>query len=139
MIEVFAYGTLRDREYQRALFDRTLPMRPATLAGWLAVVAEGGYLTLVRAPGETVAGDLLTVDAGALALADAWEEVPLYERLAAEARTADGSTVAAWVYVRPSASRERPPQGMLARHDRPTVLAQIRRFRAGCAAAAKRE
>jgi len=133
-MEVFAYGTLRDPEYQQALFDRTLPMRPATLAGWLAVVAEGGYLTLVRAPGETAGGDLLTLDDDALALADAWEEVPLYERLTVEARAADGSFVAAWVYVRPSASRERAPRGMLARHERRTVLAQIRSFRAAYSA-----
>jgi gamma-glutamylcyclotransferase (GGCT)/AIG2-like uncharacterized protein YtfP len=133
VIEIFAYGTLRDREYQQALFDRTLPMRSATLAGWLAVVAESGYLTLVRAPGETVAGDLLTVDDDALALADAWEEVPLYERLRAEARAADGSPVAAWVYVRPSDSRERAPRDMLARHEHKAVLAQIRRFRAAYA------
>ena len=133
-MEIFAYGTLRDREYQQALFDRALPMRPASLADWIAVVAEGGYLTLVRAPGETVSGDLLTVDDDALALADAWEEVPLYERLHAEARAADGSPVAAWVYVRPSDSRERAPHGMLARHERRAVLAQIRNFRAAYAA-----
>ena len=132
MIELFAYGTLRDSEYQQALFDRTLPTRPATLPDWLAVVAEGGYLTLVRAPGETVTGDLVTLDDAALAMADAWEEVPLYERLRVEARTADEVSVPAWVYVRPSASRERAPAGLLARHDRATVLAQIRSCRLNC-------
>jgi gamma-glutamylcyclotransferase (GGCT)/AIG2-like uncharacterized protein YtfP len=127
--EVFAYGTLRDAEYQQALFDRTLPMRPATLPGWLAVVAEGGYLTVVRAAAETLTGDLVTLAAAELTLADAWEEVPLYERLRVQAHSASGTPVAAWLYVRPSASRERAPVGMYARHDRATVLAQIRRFR----------
>jgi gamma-glutamylcyclotransferase (GGCT)/AIG2-like uncharacterized protein YtfP len=128
-MEIFAYGTLRDAEYQQALFDRVLPARPAKLPGWLAVVADGGFLTLVRAPGETVTGDLVTVDDDALALADAWEEVPLYERLGIQARTADGGSAPAYVYVRPSASRERAPAGMLARHARDEVLTRIRAFR----------
>lgn len=128
MIEVFAYGTLRDPEYQFALFGRVLPMRPASLPGWLAVVAEGGYLSLVRSGGESAAGDLLALDAAALALADAWEEVPLYERLPVEVRSG-GATVAAFVYVRPTASRERAPVGALAALDRATVLATIRTFR----------
>jgi gamma-glutamylcyclotransferase (GGCT)/AIG2-like uncharacterized protein YtfP len=76
-----------------------------------------------------VNGDLVTVDDAALAIADAWEEVPLYERLAVQARTSGGATVAASVYVRATASSERAPAGMLARHARADVLAQIRAFR----------
>jgi gamma-glutamylcyclotransferase (GGCT)/AIG2-like uncharacterized protein YtfP len=129
MTQLFAYGTLRDEEYQQALFDHTLPARPATLPGWRAVVSEGGYLTVVRAAGDEVTGDLLALDDAALATADAWEEVPLYERVAVEVRTADGSAVEAQVYVRPSASRERAPDGILAQHGRHDVLAQIRQFR----------
>jgi gamma-glutamylcyclotransferase (GGCT)/AIG2-like uncharacterized protein YtfP len=127
--EVFAYGTLRDAEYQQALFGRTLPTRPATLADWLVIIAPGGFLTLARAPGETVGGDLVTLDDGALELADAWEEVPLYERLPVEARAADGDFVPAYVYVRPCAAGERAPAGMLARLPRAEVLARIRAFR----------
>jgi gamma-glutamylcyclotransferase (GGCT)/AIG2-like uncharacterized protein YtfP len=128
-MEIFAYGTLRDTEYQLALFGRTLPARPATLPGWLAVFAEGGFLTLVRAPDETVTGELVTLDESALAIADAWEEVPLYERFAVEARAAGGAAVAAEVYVRPSTSRERAAPGVLAAHERAEVLSRIRAFR----------
>jgi gamma-glutamylcyclotransferase (GGCT)/AIG2-like uncharacterized protein YtfP len=129
VIEVFAYGTLRDPQYQRALFDCPMPTRPATLDGWMVVVAEGGFLTIVAAPGETVAGDLVALDEEALAVADAWEEVPLYARLRAEARSSDGEAIPCWVYVRPTDSRERPVEGMLARHARREVLARIRDFR----------
>ena len=128
-MEIFAYGTLRDAEYQHALFGRTLAARPATLPGWLAVVAEGGFLTLVRAPDETVTGELLTLEAAALAIADAWEEVPLYERIAVEARAAGGVAVSAEVYVRPSRSRERAAPGVLSAHARGEVLGRIRAFR----------
>jgi gamma-glutamylcyclotransferase (GGCT)/AIG2-like uncharacterized protein YtfP len=124
MIELFAYGTLRDAEYRRALFSHEIAVRPATLADWAIVVAETGYFTLVRAPGESVSGDLLALDDTALALADAWEETA-YERLRVEARDASGAAVPAFVYVRPTESRERAPAGVLARHERAYVLAQI--------------
>ncbi|HEV8020871.1 MAG TPA: gamma-glutamylcyclotransferase family protein [Candidatus Lustribacter sp.] len=126
---LFVYGTLRDAEYQRALFGRTLPVRPATLPDWAAVVAENGYLTLVRAPGERVDGDLIALDDDALALADAWEDVD-YERVQLEARDADGNPVSAGVYIRPTAAHERAPAGALAGHPRERVLAQIARCRA---------
>jgi gamma-glutamylcyclotransferase (GGCT)/AIG2-like uncharacterized protein YtfP len=129
MTELFAYGTLRDAEYQRALFDRTVPTRPATLTGWRVVVAESGYFTVVRATGDTVSGDLLTLDDAEVARADAWEEVPLYQRVPVDVRTADGSALRAEVYVRPSAARERAPDGLLAGRSRQDVLAQIREFR----------
>lgn len=129
MIEVFAYGTLRDPQYQQALFDATMPLRPATLPDWQIVVHEGGFLTLIRAPGEVVHGDLVLLDDEALAIADAWEEIPLYERLRVEARDAGGAPVPCWVYVRATGSRVRPAPGELARHSRREVLSRIRAFR----------
>jgi gamma-glutamylcyclotransferase (GGCT)/AIG2-like uncharacterized protein YtfP len=136
MSDVFAYGTLRDPEYQRALFDGELPTRPATLEGWAVVVAEGGYFTVVATAGETVHGDLVTLDDGQLALADAWEDA-LYERRLVVARDAEGSPVPAFLYVRPSASRERPAPGTLARRERGEVLAAIRAFRLSRAGTAR--
>ena len=128
MTELFVYGTLRDAEYQQALFGRTLAVAPATLPDWAAVMAENGYLTVVRAPGEHVAGDLIALDDEALALADAWEDVQ-YERLPLEVDDANGNRVTAFVYIRPTASRERAPAGTLAKHPREGVLAQIARCR----------
>jgi gamma-glutamylcyclotransferase (GGCT)/AIG2-like uncharacterized protein YtfP len=126
--ELFVYGTLRDEEYQRALFGREVPTRPATLPGWLAVVAETGYFTVVRAPGDTVVGDIITLDDEQLALADTWEGAD-YERLRIEARDATG-TVAALVYVRQTTSREPIQPGTLSRHPRTVVLAHLMSFRA---------
>jgi gamma-glutamylcyclotransferase (GGCT)/AIG2-like uncharacterized protein YtfP len=126
--DVFVYGTLRDAEYQRALFGCDVPMRPATLPGWLAVVAENGYFTIVRAPDETVSGDLVTLDSEQLALADAWEGAD-YERVRIEARDASES-IPAFVYVRPTESRERVEPGTLSRHPRTAVLAHLMSFRA---------
>jgi gamma-glutamylcyclotransferase (GGCT)/AIG2-like uncharacterized protein YtfP len=125
---LFSYGTLRDAEYQHALFDRSMAMRPATLAGWRIVVAESGYLTIVPAPGERIAGDVIALDAADLACADGWEG-PEYLRIAVEAQASDGSPVACDVYVRPTARSEATPVGALAGHRREHVLAEIRAFR----------
>jgi gamma-glutamylcyclotransferase (GGCT)/AIG2-like uncharacterized protein YtfP len=127
VIELFVYGTLRDAEYQRALFGCEVPARPATLPDWIAVVAETGYFTIVRAPGETVSGDLITLDDEQLALADAWEDVD-YERLRIEARDSTGA-VPAFVYVRATQSRECIAPGTLSRHPRAEVLEHIRTVR----------
>jgi len=129
MIEIFAYGTLRDAEYQHALFGRVLPARPAVLAGWRVVVAESGFFTIVPDPAASVAGDVVMLDDDALEIADAWEDVPLYERLPVDVTADDGTHVAAYVYVRPTASRERPPENALAQHDRDIVLECIHAFR----------
>jgi gamma-glutamylcyclotransferase (GGCT)/AIG2-like uncharacterized protein YtfP len=129
-MNVFAYGTLRDREYQRALFGRELQMLPARLNDWMTVVAEGGFLSIVPTPGGWVDGDLLVVDDTTLAIADAGEEIPLYERVRLETEVAVGGAVTAWVYVRATASRVRPEPGALAEHSREHVLEQIRAFRA---------
>jgi gamma-glutamylcyclotransferase (GGCT)/AIG2-like uncharacterized protein YtfP len=130
MIELFAYGTLRDPEYQRELFGHELRMRAATLPNWMPVVAESGYLTVVPREGVDVDGDLLELDGDDMAIADGWEEVPHYTRMIVEVRAAGGSPVSAWLYVRPTDSREPAPEGMLARKNRDEVLAAIRAFRA---------
>ena len=130
MIAVFAYGTLRDPAYQIALFGRTLALRPATLRDWMPVFAESGYLTIVSAPGDAVHGDLIALDGSDLLVADAWEDVPLYVRTPVAVTLADGTNVPAWAYVRSSASRERAPDGILARHGSAHVLARIRALRA---------
>jgi gamma-glutamylcyclotransferase (GGCT)/AIG2-like uncharacterized protein YtfP len=124
--DVFVYGTLRDAEYQRELFGCKVPTRPATLPGWLAVVAENGYFTIVRAPEESVNGDLITLDDEQLALADAWEDVN-YARLRVEAHGTTG-VIPAFVYVRQTESRERIPDNTLSTHQRKYVLDEIRAF-----------
>lgn len=129
MIPLFAYGTLRSAAYQQALFDRTYPTRPATLPGWQVVVAESGYFTVRADPAGCAAGDLVELDARGLEIADAWEEVPVYERVHAQAHDAGGREVECWLYVRPTRSRAVPPAEATALHDPAAVLAAIAEFR----------
>lgn len=122
MIPVFSYGTLRDAEFQHALFGRTYPTRPATLPGWRVVVCEGGYFTVIADPSASTAGDLVALDRRALTIADGWEGTE-YRRLRVRADARD-----AWLYVRPTASLTSPPAGVTALHARADVLAAIRAY-----------
>ncbi len=126
----FSYGTLLDAEYQAALFGRAVPTTPARLHGWRAVFTASGFLTIVRDPDGTVDGALVRVDERELAICDAWEEVPLYERTPVTV-ICDGANVDTWAYVRDVPDGDPAPPGMLARADRAGVLRAIHDFRAG--------
>ncbi|MET7732659.1 gamma-glutamylcyclotransferase family protein [Streptomyces sp. NPDC005402] len=107
----FVYGTLRPGEVNHDLFlrGRIRSEEPGRLAG--ALLYDGpGYPYAVEEAGGAVAGELLTPRADAyaelLAVLDELEEYSpgdprnLYERVAREViRTADGTSVPAWVYV----------------------------------------
>jgi gamma-glutamylcyclotransferase (GGCT)/AIG2-like uncharacterized protein YtfP len=130
MLPLFAYGTLRDPEYQRELFDRTFPMRPAEAPGFLAVSTGGGYLAATPRPGATIAGALVELDAAAYAIADAWEDRSVYDRIESVARLTDGEPVRCFIYMRPGADGAAVGDGRLADRARSEVIADIRRFRA---------
>jgi gamma-glutamylcyclotransferase (GGCT)/AIG2-like uncharacterized protein YtfP len=131
MLPLFAYGTLRDPEYQRELFARTYPMRPAEAPGFLVVSTGGGYVAATARPGATIAGALVELDAAAYAIADAWEDRSVYDRIEIEARLADGEPARCFIYVRPGAAGAAVGDGRLADRPRSEVIADIRRFRVG--------
>jgi hypothetical protein len=84
---LFSYGTLRQRDVQRALFGRELDMRPDALAGYrLSTVAIGDpsvvetsglevHLIVVPTgdPADRVEGVVVSLTAAELAAADAYE------------------------------------------------------------------
>lgn len=130
MLPLFAYGTLRDPDFQRELFGRTLPIEPARLADFIVLSTGGGYLAAVPRAGESVEGSLLTLDSTAYAVADAWEDLTVYARVETVAVCADERRVPCCVYVRPGASGVPVADGRLADRPRADVIADIRRFRA---------
>jgi gamma-glutamylcyclotransferase (GGCT)/AIG2-like uncharacterized protein YtfP len=107
----FVYGTLRPGEVNHDLFlrGRVRSEEPCRLAG--ALLYDGpGYPYAVEEAGGVVTGVLVTPPADAytellVALDELEEYRPgdprnLYERVAREViRTADGTSVRAWVYV----------------------------------------
>ncbi|MEV0415523.1 GDSL-type esterase/lipase family protein [Streptomyces sp. NPDC050448] len=82
---LFSFGTLMDERVQTALFGRTVPTEPASLAGYTtrplpitdpAVIAASGldvHLILERRLGATVEGAVLHLTDQDLAAADAYE------------------------------------------------------------------
>ncbi|MEU6352005.1 gamma-glutamylcyclotransferase family protein [Streptomyces sp. NPDC047072] len=107
----FVYGTLRPGEVNHDLFlrGRIRSEEPARLAD--ALLYDGpGYPYAVEEAGGVIAGELVTPRAEAytelLAALDELEEYApgdprnLYERVPREVtRTADGTSVPAWVYL----------------------------------------
>jgi gamma-glutamylcyclotransferase (GGCT)/AIG2-like uncharacterized protein YtfP len=132
MLPLFAYGTLRDPDFQRELFARTFPMRPALVRDFIVVSTGGGYLAAVPHPGATIAGALVELDAAGYAIADAWEDRTVYDRVEIEARTGDGRPERCWMYVyaRPVAGGASVTDRRLTDRTRDEVMADIRAFRA---------
>jgi gamma-glutamylcyclotransferase (GGCT)/AIG2-like uncharacterized protein YtfP len=59
--DLFVYGTLRFPEVLQALLGRLPGLTEATVAGWrVAALADRSYPGLVRAPGSTAAGVVVT-------------------------------------------------------------------------------
>jgi gamma-glutamylcyclotransferase (GGCT)/AIG2-like uncharacterized protein YtfP len=112
---LFAYGTLRAPEVQRALFGREIPRAEAVLPDHRLLV-DGDYYFVAPAEGATVRGELLALDGAELARADAWEDVPsFYVRLAVTVLEA-GARREAWVYTRVGAEGvPAPGEGYAAR------------------------
>jgi gamma-glutamylcyclotransferase (GGCT)/AIG2-like uncharacterized protein YtfP len=130
MLPLFAYGTLRDPDYQRELFARTFKMEPATVSGFAIRSTGGGYLAAAPQPGAAIAGMLVDLDAAAYVIADAWEDRSVYDRVEVQACRADGRLRRCFIYVQLHASGTIVADDRLADRPRAEVLADIRRFRA---------
>jgi len=100
LVGLFAYGTLRQEEVQRALFGRVLEGTPDTLAGFALTTLPGLGHLIVDATGDAtdrVPGLLLRLTEAELAAADAYE-IADYARIAVRLE----SGVEAFVYARAS-------------------------------------
>jgi gamma-glutamylcyclotransferase (GGCT)/AIG2-like uncharacterized protein YtfP len=94
---LFVYGTLLEGESNAGLLAG-LARRKATIEGrlWLA---PAGYPALVVGSGAAIAGELVEVDAGRLAVLDVLEGVPnLYTRAKHDVQSGRG-TISAFVYT----------------------------------------
>jgi gamma-glutamylcyclotransferase (GGCT)/AIG2-like uncharacterized protein YtfP len=109
-LPVFVYGTLRpgEKNFSRYLQGSSLRQAPATIAGELFYVADGGYPYLLPGPGR-VQGELIDIDPSSysevLRRLDALEEYDpaneagsVYLRRPAAVRLEDGTIAEAWVY-----------------------------------------
>jgi gamma-glutamylcyclotransferase (GGCT)/AIG2-like uncharacterized protein YtfP len=129
MLPLFAYGTLRDPEYQLELFARTFAMELAEVSGFVVLSTGGGYLAATPRPGTTIRGALVALDAAAYAVADAWEDLAVYDRITVDARrTLDRVVQRCFMYVVPEARGTPVVDERPADRSRAEVVADIRRF-----------
>jgi gamma-glutamylcyclotransferase (GGCT)/AIG2-like uncharacterized protein YtfP len=99
MKPLFAYGTFRDPAWRKAILGADYPTRPATLSEWMRIAAPSGYLSVAKSQFDVVSGIVIDLDDVGWQVADAWEDVPNYRRVAVTVRTIDEPQVAAEVYV----------------------------------------
>jgi len=126
---LFAYGTLRDVDYQRELFGRTFPMRAARVHGFVVVTTPSGYLAATARRGASVDGMLVELDGAAYHMADAWEDLAVYARIDVDAQLPGGTALGCPMYVQSAADGPEVTDGQLAARPRADVIAEIHRFR----------
>jgi gamma-glutamylcyclotransferase (GGCT)/AIG2-like uncharacterized protein YtfP len=89
---LFGYGTFRHPVWRAAILGAEYPAEPATLRGYCRIAAPSGYLSLRETTFDaaSVDGVLIELDAIGWRIADRWEEVPKYRRVAVVVDTPRG-------------------------------------------------
>jgi gamma-glutamylcyclotransferase (GGCT)/AIG2-like uncharacterized protein YtfP len=97
---LFGYGTFRRTAWRNAILGAEYPAQPATLSGHRRVACASGYLSLRETLFDVglIHGVLVELDALGWAIADAWEDVPVYRRTDVVVNGMDGP-VDATMYV----------------------------------------
>jgi gamma-glutamylcyclotransferase (GGCT)/AIG2-like uncharacterized protein YtfP len=98
--QLFGYGTFRKTAWRTAILGAEYPAQPATLRGYRRVATESGYLSLRESLFDValIEGVLVELDELGWRIADAWEEVPKYQRAPVVVNTMHGP-VAALTYI----------------------------------------
>lgn len=98
---LFSYGTFKDSNVQKSIFNREVSTKPAYLEGYSICADKDGYYYLNETQGteNKVNGLVLELSQRELWLADQWEEVPLYERERVQVHTSSGIETV-WVYFK---------------------------------------
>lgn len=102
MTPLFAYGTFRRTAWRREILGADYPCQPATLAGFRRVTTPSGYLSLrtTVVALARIEGVVIELDDAGWAIADAWEDVPAYERVTVTVATMNGPLeVQTYVYA----------------------------------------
>jgi len=131
MLPLFAYGTLRDPDYQRELFDRTYHMHRAFVADYIVTHSPTGYLAAVPRAGNLIDGAIVEIDAAGLEVADAWEDLDVYDRIEVDAYLPDGRERRCYMYVAANPAATVLGDASLRDRTRAEIIADIRRFRGG--------
>jgi gamma-glutamylcyclotransferase (GGCT)/AIG2-like uncharacterized protein YtfP len=91
--QLFGYGTFRKTSWRNAILGAEYPAQPATLRGYRRVATGSGYLSLRETLFDValIEGVLVDLDEIGWQIADAWEEVPKYQRVEVVVNTMHGA------------------------------------------------
>lgn len=109
-----------------ALFGEAVPSQPSALSEYRLECGDG-FLFATPHSDSCVEGLVLSLTNDQIALADLWEDVPLYSRIKTVVKSLSGP-LEAWVYVRPSAPTGHlpPDPAFVTTFPRPTILRMMR-------------
>jgi gamma-glutamylcyclotransferase (GGCT)/AIG2-like uncharacterized protein YtfP len=98
--QLFGYGTFRKTAWRNAILGAEYPAQPATLRGYRRIATGSGYLSLRESLFDValIEGVLVELDEVGWRIADAWEEVPKYQRVEIVVNTMHGP-LAALTYI----------------------------------------
>ncbi len=96
MTRLFGYGTFRKAGWRDGILGAAYPAQPATLRGYRRIAVASGYLSLRETVLDVrlVHGVLIDLDEIGWRIADAWEEVPKYQRIDVVVNTMGGAAEA---------------------------------------------
>ena len=123
---LFVYGTLKDPDVQKALFNKKPNMKRAHIPGWSLHVASDGYLFIKPMLDRSVDGVLLELEKEDLDRADLWEDVPTYRRERLSARTESDEIVGVWSYTKRYGAGKQYQEDGIGLHDKESVIQEVR-------------
>jgi gamma-glutamylcyclotransferase (GGCT)/AIG2-like uncharacterized protein YtfP len=123
---LFVYGTLKDEEICRLLFNSGVVSESAVLDGY-SLRKTSDFLFITPQPDTRVEGRILLLTDEQLLIADQWEEIPYYTRKEVEVCVGSRS-LQAWVYTRDGAQGEPAIPGEISSLARKELIDVIESF-----------
>lgn len=123
---MFVYGTLKDEEVCRLLFNENVIGEEAVLQGY-SLRKTSDFLFITPHPGGVVLGNIIRLTDDQLLIADQWEEVPYYTRKRVQVLVAT-MFVSVWTYTRDGVEGENAIEGELSSLSRKKLLKVIENF-----------
>lgn len=129
MYYIFTYGTLKDKEFQRELFDRELNMEEATLYDYEVYSDNDGYFFIEKSIGHEIVGNVIEVSLSELNIIEQWEETPKYYRKNCNVILKSGDTKKVDVYFKRNYKEKNRIEGStVTTNDRNEVIKDIRKL-----------
>jgi gamma-glutamylcyclotransferase (GGCT)/AIG2-like uncharacterized protein YtfP len=126
---LFVYGTLKDEEICKLLFEEEFTYYHATLQNYV-LKKSSDYFFVTPLEESRVVGKVIFLSDKQLLIADKWEEVPFYTRKIVKVLLSERS-IDAWAYVRDSFDGENADENKISSMDRLLLINEVKSFKDG--------